>query len=323
MQIIKKFLYKTIPFFILIAFTHCAPDVTRKGYYAPPRKVSDCEIQILKNEIDLESKYKKIGTIIVGDNSYGVNCSENDVIALIKNDGCHIGAKIINMYNFNKPDPWASGCFVTYADFFTDSLITKSHSQLYITDTIKNTGFELLLSCSVGPLLKGNQTKTNLEPSPSGYTKYALGINARYFKNKLGAEFDYQFLKSTNGSNKGFEDISLYDETTFRLCFIGTAVQAQMPDVLIRIIGKLGLNYDLLTLDNEYSKLLTPHFDLFPGSGKGIGWLAGLNMDFVTQNRLVFGIGVEYEYVNPKFDDAEVSIDGYSVNIPFYFGYKF
>ena len=116
---------KTILFLTLAAIIcSCGPSIKRFGYGKRPEK-QKCDITIVKERTDLSSG-NKIGSILVSDNGLSFNCSEEDVIAIIKKEGCTINASYANLYNINYPSIWGSSCYQACADFYKGDIPSET-----------------------------------------------------------------------------------------------------------------------------------------------------------------------------------------------------
>lgn len=101
---------------ISILLLSCSPSVTRIGYNEGDNSISNCNVIIKENaEID-ESIGKVIGNIEVGDTGFSTNCSEKDVMLILKQEACSIGADMINLTEIKRPDLMSS-CFRVSATF--------------------------------------------------------------------------------------------------------------------------------------------------------------------------------------------------------------
>jgi hypothetical protein len=112
----------------------CAPTVTRMGYSAGAVAADSCRVA-LKKAWDFDStKIKSLGSIEVGEASFARNCSEREILGLLRREACGLGANVVNITEEKRPDA-ASTCYRARADFLkiTDSalLATVGSDSVY------------------------------------------------------------------------------------------------------------------------------------------------------------------------------------------------
>jgi hypothetical protein len=112
---------KLISIILIISFSlmifQCSPKISRIGYpESNAAKNSNCEVLIKENAQIDEIIGLVIGTIKIGDTGFSSNCSEEDVIKILKEEACVLGAEIINIKEVERPD-LSSTCFRCTADF--------------------------------------------------------------------------------------------------------------------------------------------------------------------------------------------------------------
>jgi len=99
--------------FCLVFICGCAPSIKRSGYVLPlTPPPSHCKVEIVRNSQDLREE-DKLGTMIVYDNGLAVQCSENIITEIIRDEACRLGAKVVNLYNIKEPSVFGSTCFQT------------------------------------------------------------------------------------------------------------------------------------------------------------------------------------------------------------------
>jgi len=316
----------------LLMLGSCAPGLKRIGYSGQGQSRSpDCTITIVKDSDSLNPA-KKLGTLILYDNGFSMNCSEDDIMDLVRQEGCALGATTANLYNIKHPSFWGSSCFQAYADFYSDSAAvttaTGASAVPQFVDSMQNTGFELHFSTALAFLTGGSQNDPGTSPSPDNVSKILTGINVEYmFANSFGLEFNYDFYGGTHANVSGYKPLNLYSDQVLRLGLVVAPFVKVHPRGLWKWEIKGGINYDFMKLHDDYKNLILqsapPGSYFLPGYAKGIGLYVKTGIEWVLASRLTLGAGLGFESINPKFKGATKSIDGSMIPIILNLGYKF
>jgi hypothetical protein len=332
----KVLMRKHLPVFIglcsLLMFSSCAPGLRRIGYRGGAQPSSpDCQITIFKYNVSLDP-VKKLGTLVLYDNGFSINCGEDRMMELVRQEGCALGATTANLYNIKEPSFFGSSCFQAYADFYSDSIPAPAGKKAVavpsFVDSIRNKGLEVQFCMTVAFLTGGPQNDPGLNPAPDNVSKILTGIVAEYmFDNLFGIELNYDFYGDTHANASGYKPLSLYNDQVLRLGMVVDPLVKVNPHSLLKWEIKGGINYDFMKLHDDYKNLILqyapPGFYFLPGYATGIGMYFKTDIEFVLASRLMFSGGFGYENINPKFNGAAKSIDGSMIPIFFGLGYKF
>ena len=91
--------------------TGCTYVIRRKGYRLSPEKSSsECSLVFCKNAEITTDCDSIIGTVKLKDSGFSHHCSEADAVAILKNEGCAVGADVINVIDEERPD-LSSTCY--------------------------------------------------------------------------------------------------------------------------------------------------------------------------------------------------------------------
>jgi hypothetical protein len=309
----------------------CAPSIKRIGYDLNDEKAGQEIPQIVYEANNLDST-KKIGTLIVYDNGFCIGNSRQDAIEIVIREGEAVGARAANMYNMKEPSFFASSCFQIYADFYSDSIyeyseLTRKYDQVFFIDSTFNSGLSFNFNMRMGVVGGGNQKKPGLVPRPEIINKVGMGLQATYMRSEaLGFEAGCDVLY-TNANTKGYESFYLFNERVISSGIKYALYRNYSPFMLahLDIIG--GLNYDLLKLSPDMITLLETAsgglFQPYPGYAKGWGWYGGVDFQMNTKSNYFMILGLKYEQVNPKYEQASTAIDAKTTFFQFSFGYNF
>lgn len=102
---------------MLLAFSACAPTLTRSGYdQRDLRKYSNCEVVIKKNAEFPPEAVRVVGAAKVSDTGFSTDCSEGDVLRMFRVEACQLNADVINIIREERPNFWSS-CYRAEAQF--------------------------------------------------------------------------------------------------------------------------------------------------------------------------------------------------------------
>jgi hypothetical protein len=97
--------HKATGIFVVVAlfFSSCAPTLNREGYTLNDNGKTnpDCTIKVTQ---DQNIKGKTLGRIKIGDSGFSVGCSEQDVLKILKDEGCKAGADVVVIKDIQQPD---------------------------------------------------------------------------------------------------------------------------------------------------------------------------------------------------------------------------
>ena len=114
----------------------CAPSLQREGYIlkANDNKNQNCNIVVTN---DQNYKGKIIGKLKIGDTGFSIHCSESDVLKILKDEGCQIGADVVVLKDIKQPD-LISSCYRVTGEFIKlDSIATEiKESKEYSSQSI-------------------------------------------------------------------------------------------------------------------------------------------------------------------------------------------
>lgn len=111
---------KLILFFVIVELTGCASVITRYGYKLediPNRNAYlGCRIPIKKDFQYNNDEVEILGSIKAGDTGMSFKCGKGDVLTIFRQEGCALGADLINITYDRDIDLWSS-CYRAKADF--------------------------------------------------------------------------------------------------------------------------------------------------------------------------------------------------------------
>jgi hypothetical protein len=100
----------------LLLFTGCSHRIVRTGYDTSKADYRKCNIAVKKCMVVTDSLVW-IGEIRLGDTGFSTLCSEEEAIEILKNEGCAIGANIVNIIEDKRPT-LICDCFRCRAEFY-------------------------------------------------------------------------------------------------------------------------------------------------------------------------------------------------------------
>jgi hypothetical protein len=103
---------------ILIFTIGCATGLKRIGYQVGNSNApGDCKIILREYYRPDSSEGRLVGKLNLYDNGFSTNCSEEDIINIIKKEGCGLNADIASLRNIKRPDHWST-CYRTDVEFY-------------------------------------------------------------------------------------------------------------------------------------------------------------------------------------------------------------
>ena len=130
---------KKLIFYLLIAlaFSGCKHRVVRIDYDLKKSDYGQCFISIKRDFTPSDSIAFKVGEILLGETGFSVACSEKRAIKLLQDEGCALGADLINITKEKRPDGWSS-CYRCTAEFykFKDSSIQIASDPTYQNNNV-------------------------------------------------------------------------------------------------------------------------------------------------------------------------------------------
>ena len=105
--------------FSVIVFIGCSSTMTRYGYNLqslPINKDAQCTIPIKKNFPYKKDEVEILGSIRAGDSGFSVKCEEAYVLKQFQQEGCALGADLINIIDESRFDILSS-CYRAKAEF--------------------------------------------------------------------------------------------------------------------------------------------------------------------------------------------------------------
>ncbi len=106
----------------VIAFVACGPQIARIGYDpGEGRDNADCNVKIMKYATIDTNLNEQIGMIEITDGKFSTNCDEDEILRLLIEEACKLGADIVNITNSKQPSN-LSKCYQVTAIFFRHNL---------------------------------------------------------------------------------------------------------------------------------------------------------------------------------------------------------
>ncbi len=108
---------KVFIFAALLFVSGCGPGLTRIGYSTNPQgKSGNCDV-IIREYYKPDSSDSLLGSLNAYDNGFSTNCSEEDILNIIRREGCNLGADIASLHDIQRPDYWST-CYRAKVDFY-------------------------------------------------------------------------------------------------------------------------------------------------------------------------------------------------------------
>jgi len=101
---------------LVIILSGCSHKIYRAGYDVKKGQYRNCDIAITRYMVVSDSVVK-VGEIRLGDTGFSSECGEADAIEILQNEGCALGADIINIIEEKKPN-FCSSCYRYRAEFY-------------------------------------------------------------------------------------------------------------------------------------------------------------------------------------------------------------
>lgn len=105
--------------FILLLSVNFNHQISRIGYHVDTKSslYVDCKIPVKKFEVIPDTIARIIGTLKLSDAGFSRHCSEEDAMAIIRQEGCALGADFANISKEKLPDN-ESNCYRCKAEFY-------------------------------------------------------------------------------------------------------------------------------------------------------------------------------------------------------------
>lgn len=101
----------------LVLCAACGASIHRSGYSVPDAlSAPTCKIAVQEYRKLGEEGVTVLGRVRVRDTGFSVQCSESLVLERLRQEGCYLGADLINLTEVHPPDGWST-CFRTDAEF--------------------------------------------------------------------------------------------------------------------------------------------------------------------------------------------------------------
>jgi len=130
-------------FFLILAplaLTDCAVSVKRTGYSKPQGPIPACEVVIAKEEQVLgDRSLKELGFVSVEEAGMSVNCSEAEVLQIVREEACSQGANLALISSENRPDVWST-CYRVKASLMAapPESVSRYESARYAPEAIEH-----------------------------------------------------------------------------------------------------------------------------------------------------------------------------------------
>jgi len=100
-----------------LMLSQCTHRIVRYGYTAKEAEVSDCDIALVKYRSFPPEYAVKLGEVKLGEGGMAVRCSQYEAVAILRSEGCSLGADAINIVEETRPD-FFSSCYRCKAEFY-------------------------------------------------------------------------------------------------------------------------------------------------------------------------------------------------------------
>jgi hypothetical protein len=100
-----------------IAMAACSPRITRHGYELDSDgENSQCNIVVTQFREFSDDEAEVLARVDIGDTGFTITCEESDVLNILKDEGCMMGAHVVNITREKRAD-WWSNCYRAGAEF--------------------------------------------------------------------------------------------------------------------------------------------------------------------------------------------------------------
>jgi hypothetical protein len=274
--------------FIILFILNCNPRVSRQGYESPEISLGDsCDVITIK-DYEIETNiFEIVGEIKIGDTGFSINCGEEEVKKILKNEACNTNSDIILIKEIKIPDSWSS-CYRVNAVFL--KLKNKN-------DTIPENIYGLKYDISeVKKYFNGVHVDSLSVPKPS--FKLAIGlevlkpapaVDIYTYIYGFGLSYAYGFSNTTKDKNKTIVDVK--DAHHLRICF----PFASLENVIVFNPIYLGIGRSII---NEKRNVQG-----FSGKGKILGTHYFIGIRFLTTRQKFWKLfGTYFEFGKSKWD---------------------
>ena len=106
--------------FYFCGITFCIwmrPGIDQNWVFQNPQgKSGNCDV-IIREYYKPDSSDSLLGSLNAYDNGFSTNCSEEDILNIIRREGCNLGADIASLHDIQRPDYWST-CYRAKVDFY-------------------------------------------------------------------------------------------------------------------------------------------------------------------------------------------------------------
>jgi len=149
--------------FVLCLSAGCSPSVSRVRFVEPRNsKPSNCSLDMYAEGESIPRSVTLLGEIDVSDTGLSLNCSADDVLRIIRAEGCALGADAVQLFNVRHPSP-RSTCFQASARFYIYKSLPAESSKppdevafgtgFYVSDDLVATNLHVVDGGDVSILL--------------------------------------------------------------------------------------------------------------------------------------------------------------------------
>jgi hypothetical protein len=194
--------------------------------------------------------------------------------------------------------------------------------------------FGLYLAFSPGWLFSGKQKETaddTITPKPQSYgiADIELGLFA-YVNRYFGLEANYAMYGEVEAEHEDIDKpLSLYEYWRIQA---GPVIRLPLNSGSITFVFSFagGINYCSLDLSDDYKDLIRDSaaamgysVEFYDKPATGVGGYARIALDIFFGRHFFIGMGLQYEYLNTKFQGASEKLDGHAIFVPLRAGIAF
>jgi hypothetical protein len=184
---------------------------------------------------------------------------------------------------------------------------------------------DLDLGFAIGGIVSGAQRHLpHYPPAEDGFLAGGLGLGARCFWHRVGGEVELDVSGAEGQYNNGTASWGVFTAEILRL---GTALElgrAEAGGEVAHLDFGAGANHTWLRLDDASDRAASAA-GRRPGEdvATGLGYYAHLDFLIEYDIGLTSSVGVQYEYVGPRFAGSPKRFDGHTLEARFRFGWRF
>lgn len=102
---------------VTMLFSSCSYSIYRHGYLQTNAAAGDCEV-IIRKHVDLkEIQGRRVGSLLLEDSGFTVNCNEEEAREILRQEACSLGADFVHIFEEAQPG-FFSSCYRCAATFY-------------------------------------------------------------------------------------------------------------------------------------------------------------------------------------------------------------